>query len=161
MYLMKYRTNIKCSRSDQSSVWTKKQPRMGNQLPHVLAVKDNERYTTTGSGTRPTIEECSKAYFPARNQKGTEATNGMMRLLSLRHLSFWTWSTQQGVVNHWLCRQIDNKFPLIFSSMWILLVFIYFINQSCNLGKLTFVNASFWVKMAAVHRLCRLFNLDL
>ena len=26
-------------------------------------------------------EEFSKAYFPARNQKGTEATNGMMRLL--------------------------------------------------------------------------------
>ena len=35
-----------------------------------------------------TIEEFSKAYFPARNQIETEATNGMMRLLSLEHLSF-------------------------------------------------------------------------
>ena len=35
------------------------------------------------------IEEFSKAYFPAKNQKGTaEATKGMMRLLSLGHLSF-------------------------------------------------------------------------
>ena len=30
-----------------------------------------------------TIEEFSKAYFPGRNQKGTDATNGMMPLLSL------------------------------------------------------------------------------
>ena len=43
MYLKKYhrRTNVKYIRSDQSSVWTKKQPRMENQLPaHVLAFKD-------------------------------------------------------------------------------------------------------------------------
>ena len=58
------------------------QPRMGNQLPHVLAFNDKE------SGTRQTIDEFSKAYFPARSQKGTEATNRMMRLLSLGHLSF-------------------------------------------------------------------------
>ena len=32
-------------------------------------------------------EEFSKEYFHARNQKGTKATNGMMRLLSLGHLS--------------------------------------------------------------------------
>ena len=37
----------------------------------------------------------------------------------------------------------------------------YFINQSQNSGKLTFVNASFWGKRAAVHRLRRPFNFDL
>ena len=41
MYLKKYTgTNIKCFRFDQSSILTKKQPRMGNQLPHVLPLKD-------------------------------------------------------------------------------------------------------------------------
>ena len=43
MCLKKYKDknkNIKCFRYDQSYVWTKKQPRMGNQLPHVLAFKD-------------------------------------------------------------------------------------------------------------------------
>ena len=40
MYLKKYKNKYKSFRSDQSSVWTKKQPRMGNQLPHVLAFKD-------------------------------------------------------------------------------------------------------------------------
>ena len=62
---------------------------MGNQLPHVLAFK-NKGYLlkNISSGTRQTIEEFFKAYFPARNQKGTEGTNGMMRLLSLGHLSF-------------------------------------------------------------------------
>ena len=66
-----------------------KQPHMGNQLPHVLAFKDKGYLLKNiQSGTRQTIEEFSKAYFPARNQKGTEATNGMMRLLSLGHLSF-------------------------------------------------------------------------
>ena len=37
----------------------------------------------------------------------------------------------------------------------------YFINQSHNPGKLTFVNASFRGKRAAVHRLRRPFNFDL
>ena len=60
---------------------------------------------------------------PARNQKGTEAANGMMRPLSLGHLPFRIVSKQQGVINHWLCRQTDKKsFPQIFSSIWILLV---------------------------------------
>ena len=41
MHLKKYKNKyIKCFPSDQSSVWTKKQPRIGNQLPHVLAFKD-------------------------------------------------------------------------------------------------------------------------
>ena len=40
MYLKKYTNKYKCFRSDQSFVWTKKQPRMGNQLPYVLAFKD-------------------------------------------------------------------------------------------------------------------------
>ena len=31
------RTNIKCFRSDQSSVWTKKKPRIGNQLRFGLS----------------------------------------------------------------------------------------------------------------------------
>ena len=50
---------------------------------------------------------------------------------------FWTWSKQQGVINPWPRRQIDKK------------------------KKLTFVNASFWGKRAAVHRLRRPFNFDL
>ena len=41
MYLKKYKNKYKSFRSDQSSVWTKKQPRMENQLPApVLAFKD-------------------------------------------------------------------------------------------------------------------------
>ena len=36
----KIRTNRKCFQSDQSSVRTEKKPRMGNQLPHVLAFKN-------------------------------------------------------------------------------------------------------------------------
>ena len=113
------RTNIKCFRSDQCSVWTEKQPRMGNHLPHVLKIstkKHLKRHTTW------TIGEFSKAYFAARNQKGVEATNGMMSLLSLGNLSFQIWSKQLVVINHWLRRQIDKKCPLIFSheSSWCL-----------------------------------------
>ena len=37
----------------------------------------------------------------------------------------------------------------------------YFINQSHNPGKLTFVNASFWGKRVAIHKLLRPFNFDL
>ena len=44
-----------------------------------------------------------------KNQKETEATNGIMRLLSLGHLSFRICSKQLGVINHWLPRQIDKK----------------------------------------------------
>ena len=40
MYLEKYKNKYKFFRSDQSFVWTKKQARMGNQLPYVLAFKD-------------------------------------------------------------------------------------------------------------------------
>ena len=40
MYLKKYKNKYKSVRSDQSSVWTKKQPRIGNQLPRVLVSKD-------------------------------------------------------------------------------------------------------------------------
>ena len=68
------------------------------------------------------VEEFSKAYFPAKNQKGTaEATKGMMRLLPLGHLSFRIWSKQEGVINPWLRRQIDKKkkkSAIIFSSTW-------------------------------------------
>ena len=155
------RTNIKCFRPDQSSVWTKRQPRMGNQLPHVLAFK-NKGYLlkNISSGTRQTIEEFFKAYFPARNQKGTEGTNGMMRLLSLGHLSFPIWSKQLDVINHLLRRQIDKKMA---SDLFFNLnpLDAYLINQSLNPGKLTFVNASFWGKRAAFHKLRRPFNFDL
>ena len=117
---------------------------MGNQLPHVLAFK--VRYQKISCGKQQTIEEFSKAYFPARNQKGTEATNGMMRLLSLGHLSFRMWSKQQGVINHWLRRhKISGD---LFFNMNPLCA--YFINQSYHPGKQTFVNASFWGKRAAV-----------
>ena len=37
----------------------------------------------------------------------------------------------------------------------------YFINQSHNPGKLTFVNASFWEKRTAIHKPRRPFNFDL
>ena len=40
MYLKKYKNKYKCFQCDQRSVWTKKQPRMRNQLPYVLAFKD-------------------------------------------------------------------------------------------------------------------------
>ena len=40
MYLKKCKNKYKMLSSDQSSVWTKKQPPMGNQLPHVLAFED-------------------------------------------------------------------------------------------------------------------------
>ena len=55
--------------------------------PIVLAFKNKGYLLKKKSGTQ-TIEEFSKAHFPERNQKGTEAKNGMMRLLSLGHLSF-------------------------------------------------------------------------
>ena len=156
------RTNVKCFRPDQSSVWTKRQPRMGNQLPHVLAFK-NKGYLlkNISSSTRQTIKEFFKAYFPARNQKGTEGTNSMMRLLSLGHSSFPIWSKQLGVINHWLRRQIDKK--KMSSDLFFNLnpLDAYLINQSLNPGKLTFVNASFWGKRAAFHKLRRPFNFDL
>ena len=60
----------------------------------------------------------------------------MMRRLSLGHLSFRIWSKQLGVINHWLCRQIDKKCPLIFSSKWILLMLISSI-RSIILANLT------------------------
>ena len=37
----------------------------------------------------------------------------------------------------------------------------YFVNQSHNPGKLTFVNASFWEKRTAIHKPRRPFNFDL
>ena len=37
----------------------------------------------------------------------------------------------------------------------------YFVNQSHNPGKLTFVNTLFWEKTAAIHKLRRPFNFDL
>ena len=61
---------------------------MGNQLLHVLAFKDKGKKISNAAHDKQTLKEFSKAYFPARNQKGTEATNGMMCLLSLGHLSF-------------------------------------------------------------------------
>ena len=83
----------------------------------------------------------------------------MLRLLSLGHISFQIWSKQLGVINHWFHRQIDKKCSLIFSSIWILLMLINFINQSHNPRKLTFVNASFWGKRAATHKLSGLSGL--
>ena len=106
-----------------------------------------------------TIEEFSKAYFHARNQKGTEATDGMMHLLWSGHLSSRILSKQLGVINHWLRWQIDKKCPLIiFFNMNPLDA--YFINKLHNPGKLTFDNASFCGKRAAVHRLRRPINFD-
>ena len=66
---------------------------MENQLSHVLAFKDKgylaySKNTMSKAAHDKLREEFSKAYFPVRNQKETEATNGMMRLLSLGHLSF-------------------------------------------------------------------------
>ena len=101
MYLKKYKNKYKSFRSDQSSVWTKKQPRMENQLPApVLAFKDKGYLFKKYLEDYRTIEEFSKAYFPTRNQKVTEAPNSMMRLLSLEHLSYQIWSKQLGVTNH-------------------------------------------------------------
>ena len=66
---------------------------MGNQLSHVLAFKDKgylaySKNAMSKAAHNELREEFSKAYFPVRNQKETEATNGMMRLLSLGRLSF-------------------------------------------------------------------------
>ena len=98
---------------------------VGNQLWHVLAFKDKGYLLKNiSSSTRQTIEGFSKAFFPARNQKGTKATNSMWRLLSLGHISFQIWSKQVGVINHRFPRQIDKSCPLIFSSIWILLMLI-------------------------------------
>ena len=83
-----------------------------------------------------------------------------MRLLSLGHLSFRIWSKQLGVITHRLRRQIAEKCPLIFSSS-INPLDTYFVNQSHNPGKLTFVNASFWEKRTAIHKPRRPFNFDL
>ena len=73
----------------------------------------------------------------------------------IAHLLFRIWSKQQGVISHWLRRQIDKKFPLIFSSMFFNMnpLGAYFIYQSHNPGKLTFVNVLFWGKRATVHSL--------
>ena len=66
---------------------------MENQLSHVLAFKDKgylaySKNAMSKAAHDELREEFSKAYFPVRNQKETEATNGMMRLLSLGRLSF-------------------------------------------------------------------------
>ena len=66
---------------------------MENQLSHVLAFKDKgylaySKNAMSKAAHDELREEFSKAYFPVRNQKETEATNGMMRLLSLGQLSF-------------------------------------------------------------------------
>ena len=66
---------------------------MENRLSHVLAFKDKgylaySKNAMSKAAHDELREEFSKAYFPVRNQKETEATNGMMRLLSLGHLSF-------------------------------------------------------------------------
>ena len=83
-----------------------------------------------------------------------------MRLLSLGHSWFQIWSKHLGVINHWLCRQIDKKMSSdLFFNMNPLDA--YFINQSHNPGKLTFVNASFWEKRTAIHKPRRPFNFDL
>ena len=161
MYKKKYKNKYK-----RLSIWSKfclnqeaTTQRIGSQLPHVLAFKENYL-----SGTRWTTEEFSKAYLSARNQKGTDATNGMMRLLSLGHSSFRIWLKQQGVINYWLRRPIDKNFLLFYFNLFFFdmnPLGAYFINQYHSQGELTFLNASFWEKRAAVHRLLRLFNFDL
>ena len=83
----------------------------------------------------------------------------MMHLLSLGHFSFRIWSKQLGVINHWLRRRIDKNYPLIFSSIWT--SWSLFHQSVHNHGKLTFVNASFWGKRVAIHKLLRPFNFDL
>ena len=119
------RTSIKYFWSDQICLSIKKQPPVGNQLWHVLAFKDKGYLLKNiSSSTRQTIAGFSKAFFPARNQQGTKATNSMWRLLSLGHTLFQIWSKQVGVINHWFRRQIDKSCPLIFSSIWILLMLI-------------------------------------
>ena len=52
------------------------------------------------------------------------------------------WSKQQGVINHWLRRQTDKKFPVIFSSIWILLVFISLISPTIQANKLSWTRRS-------------------
>ena len=59
------------------------------------------------------------------------------------------------MINHWLRRQVDKKCPLIFSSIWILLMLISSIRSTI------LANASFWEKRAAIHKLRRPFNCDL
>ena len=54
-------------------------------MSQLSKIKDTKNIL---SGTRQTIKEFSKAYFLARNEKETEAKNGMMRLLSLGHDRF-------------------------------------------------------------------------
>ena len=103
---------------------------MENQLSHVLAFKDKgylaySKNTMSKAAHDKLREEFSKAYFPVRNQKETEATNGMMRLLSLEHLSFRIVikTARCDKINHWLQRQIDKKCPQIFlrcESSWCL-----------------------------------------
>ena len=64
---------------------------MENQLPaHVLAFKDKGYLFKKYLERHTTIYRRVLQSIPTRKQKGTEATNSMMRLLSLRHLSFQT-----------------------------------------------------------------------
>ena len=124
------RTTIKRFRS-QSSVWTKKQPRTGNQLPHVQAFKD-ERYVKDLK--QHTKSPGSKAYFAVSNKKGT---NSMKRLLSS--------GDRLNLIKTAMCEK--SLTPLLqYESYWCL--FLQSVSQSC---KLTFANASFWVERAAVH----------
>ena len=89
MYLKKIRTKIKCFRSDQSSDRTKKQPHIATHGKSITTCPSFQRQRILKNiYTQQTIEEFSKAYFAAGNQKGTESANGMMRLLSSGHLSF-------------------------------------------------------------------------
>ena len=64
------------------------------------------------------------------------------------------------MINPWPRWQIDKKSS---SNLFFNMISLgaYFISQSHNPSKLTFVNASFWGKRAAVHRLRRPFNFDL
>ena len=89
------------------------------------------------SGRRKLSKSSPKHTFLRGTRK-----EGMMRLLSLGHLSFRMWSKKQGVINHWLRRQTDKKFPVIFSSICILLVLISSTSPTIQANKLSYTRRS-------------------
>ena len=104
--------------------------RIGNQFTcpsfqRERILKFSKRHTINYRRVLQSILFCEE-----QERNRSNKLNGMTRVLSLGHLSFRIWSKQQGVINHWLLRQIDKTFSLIFSSVWILLVLILSISTT-------------------------------